>query len=82
MTTKNTKDLVTVANREVDPLSADEALARLIQPDTVLVDMREGEEAAGSGKIAGRCTCHAAQRWRKQARWPNVSDLKAAICGA
>ncbi|MCP1535269.1 rhodanese-related sulfurtransferase [Methylorubrum extorquens] len=53
MTTKSAKDLVTEANREVDPLLADEALARLSQPDTVLVEMREGEEAAGSGKIAG-----------------------------
>ncbi len=53
MTTISAKDLVAQANREVQTLSADEALARLGQPDTVLVDVREGEELAKTGKIAG-----------------------------
>ncbi|MFC6046936.1 rhodanese-like domain-containing protein, partial [Methylobacterium hispanicum] len=41
------------ANREVETLSAEEALARLGQPDTMLVDVREGEELAKTGRIAG-----------------------------
>ncbi|MGC5781073.1 rhodanese-like domain-containing protein [Methylobacterium sp. NFXW15] len=47
------KDLVAQANREVETLSAEEALARVGQPDTVLVDVREGEELAKTGRIAG-----------------------------
>ncbi|MHB2205344.1 rhodanese-like domain-containing protein [Methylobacterium sp. CM6257] len=53
MTTKSAKDLVAEASRAVETLSAEEALARLGQPDTVLVDVREGEELAKTGKIAG-----------------------------
>ncbi|KMO33348.1 sulfurtransferase [Methylobacterium tarhaniae] len=53
MTTKSAKDLVAQANREVTTVSAEEALARLGQPDTVLVDVRESEELAKTGKIAG-----------------------------
>lgn len=53
MTTKSAKDLVAQANREVETLSAEEALSRLGQPDTILVDVREGEELAKTGKIAG-----------------------------
>ena len=47
------KDLVAQANREVETLSAEEALARLGQPGTVFVDVREGEELAKTGRIAG-----------------------------
>jgi rhodanese-related sulfurtransferase len=82
MTTKNAKDLVTVANREVDPLSADEALARLSPPDTVLVDRREGEEVAESGKIAGAVHVPPSPALEKEVRWPKVNDPKAAMCGA
>ncbi len=53
LTTKSAKDLVAEANREVDTLSAEEALARLGQPDTMLVDVREGEGLAKTGRIAG-----------------------------
>lgn len=53
MTTQSAKDLVAEANREVDTLSAEEALARFGQPDTMLVDVREGEELAKTGRIAG-----------------------------
>ena len=53
MSIKSAKDLVAEANREVDTLSAEEALARLGQPDTMLVDVREGEELAKTGRIAG-----------------------------
>lgn len=53
MTMKSAKDLVAEANCEVDTLSAEEALARLGQPDTILVDVREGEELAKTGRIAG-----------------------------
>ena len=53
MTTTSAKDLVAQANREVETLSAEEALARLAQPGTVLVDVREGEELAKTGRIAG-----------------------------
>ena len=53
MTTISAKDLVAQANREVETLSAEEALARLGQPNTVLVDVREGEELAKTGRIAG-----------------------------
>lgn len=53
MTTKSVKDLVAEASRAVETLSAEEALARLGQPDTVLVDVRDGEELAKTGKIAG-----------------------------
>ncbi len=50
---KNAKDLVAEANREVETLSAEEALACLGEPGTVLVDVREGEELAKTGRIAG-----------------------------
>ncbi len=53
MTTKSAMDLVAEASRAVETLSAEEALARLGQPDTVFVDVREGEELAKTGKIAG-----------------------------
>jgi rhodanese-related sulfurtransferase len=53
MTMRSAKDLVAEANREVETLSAEEALARLGQPDTMLVDVREGEELAKTGRIAG-----------------------------
>lgn len=51
--TKSAKDLVAEASRAVETLSAEAALARLGQPDTVLVDVREGEELSKTGKIAG-----------------------------
>lgn len=50
---RSAKDLVAQANLEVETLSADEALRRLGQADTVLVDVREGEEIAKTGRIAG-----------------------------
>ncbi|MGH1589377.1 rhodanese-like domain-containing protein [Methylobacterium phyllosphaerae] len=53
MTMTSAKDLVAQANREVETLSAEEALARLGQPGTVFVDVREGEELAKTGRIAG-----------------------------
>lgn len=53
MTTKSAKDLVAQANREVETLSGEEALRRLGQTDTVLVDVREGDELAKTGRIAG-----------------------------
>lgn len=53
MTTKSAKDLVAEASREVDTLSAEEALKSLGRPDTVFVDVREGEEVGKTGKIAG-----------------------------
>ena len=51
--TKSAKDLVAEASRAVETLSAEAALARLGQPDTGLVDVREGEELSKTGKIAG-----------------------------
>ena len=62
MTTKSAKELVAQANREVETLSAEEALSRLGQPDTILVDVREGEELAKTGKIARRGACAARLR--------------------
>lgn len=53
MTLRSAKNLVAEANREVTTLSAEEALAHLAQPDTVLVDVRESEELAKTGRIAG-----------------------------
>lgn len=53
MTTKSAKDLVAEASREVETLSAEEALKSLGRPDTVFVDVREGEEVRKTGKIAG-----------------------------
>jgi rhodanese-related sulfurtransferase len=53
MTGKSAKDLVAEASREVQTLSAEEALRGLGQPDTVLVDVREGDELARTGRIAG-----------------------------
>lgn len=53
ITIKTVKDLVAVANGEVETLTADEALARVAEADTVLVDVREGEEVAKTGRIAG-----------------------------
>lgn len=50
---RSAKDLVAQANREVETLSAEEALRRLGQADTVFVDVREGEEIAKTGRIAG-----------------------------
>lgn len=53
MTTKSAKDLVAAANAEVETLSAEEAVKRLGSPDTVFVDVRESEEVAKTGRIAG-----------------------------
>jgi rhodanese-related sulfurtransferase len=53
MTTKSAKDLVAEASREVTTLSAEEALDRLARTETVLVDVRESEELAKTGRIAG-----------------------------
>ncbi|MDP4006473.1 rhodanese-like domain-containing protein [Methylobacterium sp. NEAU K] len=53
MRMKSAKDLVAQANAEVETLSAEEALTRLRQPDTLFVDVREGEELSKTGKIAG-----------------------------
>lgn len=53
MTTTSAKDLVAQANSKVETLSAEEALKRLGDPDTVFVDVREGEEVRKTGKVAG-----------------------------
>lgn len=53
MTIKSAKDLVAAANAEVETLSAEEAVKRLGSPDTVFVDVRESEEVAKTGRIAG-----------------------------
>lgn len=53
MTMTSAKDLVAEANNEVETLSAEEALQRLGDPDTVFVDVREGEEVRKTGKVAG-----------------------------
>lgn len=50
---KSAKDLVAEASREIETLTAEETLKSLRDPDTVLVDVREGEEVARTGKIAG-----------------------------
>lgn len=52
-TAKSAMDLVAEANREVETLTAEQALARLVQPDALLVDVREGEELARTGSIVG-----------------------------
>ena len=52
MTMRSAKDLVAEANREVETLSAEEALARLGQPETTLIDVREGEKLAKTRSIA------------------------------
>lgn len=41
------------AKRDAGTLSPEEALARLGQPDRMLVDVCEGEEMARTGRIAG-----------------------------
>ena len=51
--TKTAKDLVAAASREVETLSAGEAVKRLSDADTVFVDVREGEEVRATGKLAG-----------------------------
>jgi rhodanese-related sulfurtransferase len=53
MTTISANNLVARANREVEPLSAEDALARLGQPGTMLVDVRESGALAETGRIAG-----------------------------
>lgn len=53
MTTKTAKDLVAEANREIEILSAEETAALLGDPTVALVDIREGEEIARTGKVAG-----------------------------
>lgn len=53
MTIKTVKDLVAVANGEVETMSAKEALKNLGRVDITFVDVREGEEVAKTGRIAG-----------------------------
>ncbi|MBY0250030.1 MAG: rhodanese-like domain-containing protein [Methylobacterium organophilum] len=53
MTTKSAKDLVAEASREIETLTADEAVKRLGDADTIFVDVREGEEVRKSGKVKG-----------------------------
>ncbi len=51
--TKTAKDLVAEANRNIETLSAEEAMRLMGDPGVVLVDVREGEEVRKTGKIQG-----------------------------
>ena len=50
---KSAKDLVAEASREIETLTAEEAMKRLGEADTVFVDVREGGEVRKSGKVKG-----------------------------
>lgn len=53
MEQKSAKDLVAEASREVETLSAAQAMDLAGQPDVVFVDLREGEELQKTGKVKG-----------------------------
>ncbi|MFC4171598.1 rhodanese-like domain-containing protein [Microvirga sp. GCM10011540] len=53
MMTKSAKDLVAEAGKTVETLSGEEAAKLVDNPDVVLVDVREGEELAKTGKVQG-----------------------------
>lgn len=53
MTKKTAKDLVTEASKDIQTLSAEDALKLIGDPDVVFVDVREGEELQKTGKLAG-----------------------------
>lgn len=50
---KSAKELVAEASRAVETLTAEEAVKRLGETDTVFVDVREGGEVRKSGKLKG-----------------------------
>jgi rhodanese-related sulfurtransferase len=50
---KSARDLVLEAGREVETLSADEAVELTSDPGVVFVDVREGEELQRTGKLRG-----------------------------
>ena len=51
--TTTAADLVTVARAGIDEVSVDQLAAELDRGDTVLVDLREPEELAETGRIPG-----------------------------
>lgn len=51
MDQKSAKDLVAEAGRQVETLSAEEALKLVGRPEVVFVDVREGEEIQKTGKL-------------------------------
>ena len=53
MTTKSAKDLVAEASRELETLSAEQAVKLVGDPNVVFVDVREGEELQKAGKLQG-----------------------------
>ena len=53
MEQKSVKDLVAEASREVETLSAEDAVNLVGQPGVVFVDLREGEELQKTGKLTG-----------------------------
>ena len=53
MATKTAKELVNEASREVETLTAEQALKLVGDPGVVFVDVREGEELQKTGKLQG-----------------------------
>lgn len=53
MEQKSAKDLVAEASREVETLSAAQAVELASQPDVTFVDVRESEELQKTGKVEG-----------------------------
>ena len=53
MTIKSLKELVSEANRHIETISAEDALALSKKTGVLFVDVRESEELQKTGKIAG-----------------------------
>jgi rhodanese-related sulfurtransferase len=51
MASKNAKDLVAQANKEIETLTAEEAVKLMGKPGVVFVDVREGEELQKTGVL-------------------------------
>ncbi|GAC1554987.1 MAG: rhodanese-like domain-containing protein [Beijerinckiaceae bacterium] len=79
MANRSAKDLVAEASKEVDTLSAEEAVKLVRDPNVVFVDIREGEELQKTGKVQG--AVHIPRGFLEFQADPNSPTHKAELGG-
>lgn len=79
MEQKSAKDLVAEASREVETLSAAQAVELAGQPDVTFVDVRESEELQKTGKVKG--AVHVPRGFLEFQVDPNSPTHKAELGG-
>lgn len=79
MEQKSAKDLVADARREVETLSAAQAVELAGEPDIAFVDVREGEELQKTGKVKG--AVHVPRGFLEFQVDPNSPTHKAELGG-